>query len=90
MQIRFLCHHDVTIREEEDDCTVYVLIEAQRATYIVQEETPKPYILLGYYHYTLNTPSQIQRECNDVAFGELILSTRLKRNKKKIHPSLKS
>ena len=32
----------------------------------------------------------MQRECNDVAFGELILSTRLKRNKKKIHPSLKS
>ena len=32
----------------------------------------------------------MQRECNDVAFGELTLSTRLKRNKKKIHPSLKS
>ena len=28
----------------------------------------------------------MQRECNDVAFGELTLSTRLKRNKKKIHP----
>ena len=27
---------------------------------------------------TLNTPSQMQRECNVVAFGELILSTRLK------------
>ena len=32
----------------------------------------------------------MQCECNDVAFGELTLSTRLKRNKKKIHPSLKS
>ena len=27
---------------------------------------------------TLNTPSQMQRECNVVAFGELILSTKLK------------
>ena len=31
----------------------------------------------------------MQRECNDVAFGELTLSTRLNK-RKKIHPSLKS
>ena len=30
------------LRREETELCVYVLIEAQRATYIVQEETPKP------------------------------------------------
>ena len=39
--------------------------------------TPNPRHQYIYY-YTLNTPSQMQRECNDVAFGELMLSTRLK------------
>ena len=34
------------------------------------------------YSYTLNTPSQMQRECNVVAFGELILSTRLNKKRK--------
>jgi len=33
-----LCYH-VTVRMEAE---LYVLIEAQRATYIGQEETPKP------------------------------------------------
>ena len=50
------------------------------------EICPKGYIYkrrpqtLDQYNdtYTLNTPSQMQRECNVVAFGELILSTRLK------------
>ena len=45
----------------------------------IEEGTPNPRLEYNY-HYTLNTPSQMQRECNDVAFGELILSTRL--NKK--------
>ena len=57
--------------------------------YRVQEETPNPRLKYNDYN-TLNTPSQMQRECNDVAFGEFTLSTRLKINKKKIHPSPKS
>ena len=53
--------------------------------YRVQEETPNPRLKYNDYN-TLNTPSQMQR----VAIGEFTLSTRLKRNKKKIHPSPKS
>ena len=44
--------------------------------YRVQEETPNPRVEYNDYN-TLNTPSQMQRECNDIAFGELILNTRL-------------
>ena len=47
-----------------------VLREAQRA-YIEYKRIP-PNPRLEYNDtYTLNTPSQMQRECNDVAFGEL-------------------
>jgi len=64
---------------------VYCIDERPKGlhTYI-EEGTPNPRLEYNY-HYTLNTPSQMQRECNVVAFGELTLSTRL--NKKKlIHP----
>ena len=68
-----------------------IWIETQRGIYRVHErQEGKGNPRIGDDYFTLNTPSQMQRECNVVAFGELILSTRLKRNKKKIHPSLKS
>ena len=43
----------------------------------IEEGTPNPRLEYNY-HDTLNTPSQMQRECNVVAFGELTLRTRLK------------
>ena len=84
--------YDIEEGEDERNCR-YIEREALWAIYRIQEKRhPNPRLLvhLPLYPYILNTPSQMQRECNDVAFGELTLSTRLKRNKKKIHPSLKS
>ena len=71
----------MVVRNKEKGTEQYLLRETQRAIYTKGE--PEPYT--STMTHILNTPSQMQRECNDVAFGELILSTRL--NKKKlIHP----
>ena len=56
-----------------------IWIETQRGIYRVHErQEGKGNPRIGDDYFTLNTPSQMQRECNVVAFGELTLSTRLK------------
>ena len=56
-----------------------IWIETQRGIYRVHErQEGKGNPRIGDDYFTLNTPSQMQRECNDVAFEELILITRLK------------
>ena len=64
----------------------YIEEEALWAIYSTRRETPNPRLEYNDYN-TLNTPSQMQRECNDVVFGELTLDLI---KMKLIHPSLKS
>ena len=76
-----LIHLSLLIQTGEENSEYFVMneyrgkwmiwIETQRGIYRVHErQEGKGNPRIGDDYFTLNTPSQMQRECNGVAFGE--------------------